>query len=291
MNVYFFFCQSSPEQQPQQPHSTTMESSLTTSSEHALPSPTKVRMRKNRHRRNSSRGSNVLGNSSPAKSPSREPTHGSEAQPTDLGPVTHSAGETASMQFLGPGMAVRDNETLPERLGSHLEHHVYHVTGKNLNDVCFGCDGGCSDTTCSSKRSSRASADVESNACDSPCRSPLRSFKDTLGMIENTTNENQSKDLTCEKDSNENLSCPVSGYELRTVLETAETEDQSNPQPTTSQFFYNKPLKRTISDPLEPANRKKGPSVKRLDSVESGAESITEPVHRRRTKVSSTQGS
>ena len=37
---------------------------------------------------------------------------------------------------------------------------------RNLNDVCFGCDGGCSDATCSSKRSSRVSADVESNTCD-----------------------------------------------------------------------------------------------------------------------------
>ena len=50
---------------------------------------------------------------------------------------------------------------------------------KNLNDVCFGCDGSCGDTTCESKRSSRASAaDVESN--DGGTNSPYASPQHTL---------------------------------------------------------------------------------------------------------------
>ncbi|KAK6971262.1 mitogen-activated protein kinase kinase kinase 12, partial [Biomphalaria glabrata] len=47
----------------------------------------------------------------------------------------------------------------------------------NINDVCFGCDGGCSDATCSSKRSSQVSADVESTCDLSPLPSPKQNLE------------------------------------------------------------------------------------------------------------------
>ncbi|KAI8732011.1 mitogen-activated protein kinase kinase kinase 12 [Biomphalaria glabrata] len=47
----------------------------------------------------------------------------------------------------------------------------------NINDVCFGCDGGCSDATCSSKRSSQVSADVESTCDLSPLSSPKQNLE------------------------------------------------------------------------------------------------------------------
>ena len=51
---------------------------------------------------------------------------------------------------------------------------------RNLNDVCFGCNGDCSDAACSSsKRSSLLSADVESNVADTPKHSPAHQLRDT----------------------------------------------------------------------------------------------------------------
>lgn len=82
----------------------------------------------------------------------------------------------SSFKYLGPGTAVRDTiqATMDEERFSDYDNVL--KKSNNLNDVCFGCDGGCSDVTCSSKRSSRVSADVESNICDTPvtCRSPTQ---------------------------------------------------------------------------------------------------------------------
>lgn len=43
------------------------------------------------------------------------------------------------------------------------------VVEKSVNDVCFGCDGVCSDYICSSKWFSRISVDIESNVGDFFC--------------------------------------------------------------------------------------------------------------------------
>ncbi|KAK6995548.1 mitogen-activated protein kinase kinase kinase 12, partial [Biomphalaria glabrata] len=47
----------------------------------------------------------------------------------------------------------------------------------NFNDVCFGCDGGCSDATYSSKCSSQVSADVENTFDLSPMPSPKQNLE------------------------------------------------------------------------------------------------------------------
>lgn len=64
---------------------------------------------------------------------------------------------------MGPGTAVRDRVTDSEDVGKTCEDGH---GGQNLNDVCFGCDGGCSDVLCDSKRSSQISADIDSISCE-----------------------------------------------------------------------------------------------------------------------------
>lgn len=86
----------------------------------------------------------------------------------------------SSFKHLGPGTAVREY-SLDGDADSDMDIRKDALpssnSGQNMNDVCFGCDGRCSDATCDSKRSSRISADVESNSCDTPsCRSPVHTL-------------------------------------------------------------------------------------------------------------------
>ncbi|CAI9727390.1 mitogen-activated protein kinase kinase kinase 13-like isoform X1 [Octopus vulgaris] len=244
--------------EPTSPDSQNKEGAMTTSSEQVLPSPTKVRVRKSRHRRNNSKGSITTTTSSPnkspttAKSPTKDALHEElQSKPVTLRHVDRSEVSPTTYKYLGPNMSLRDsqssicNESIVNTLivNHNLETH-------NLNDVCF-CSDGCSDaaTYCSSKRSSRASADVEST-CDSPCHSPthtgcsrdLHSLKPLLTTIEDENNKNQPQP-TRERDSNENLHCPV---EPDSVPLTHDME-----QPTTSNpenIPANVSLKRTRSD-------------------------------------------
>ena len=202
-----------------------MDSSMTTSSEQVLPSPTKLRMRKSRHRRNNSKGS--LGSifSSPVRTVMTEAEedlneyHLRHCDEMDVTPRV--------FKFMGPGTALREYKSteelhLPMSDSDHTHRpselkQVEEVAEKSVNDVCFGCDGVCSDHTCSSKRSSRISADVESNAGDSPCSPCPMSPSQTMCDIGENCNENQSKENTVltvenetsytgDKDSNENIS-------------------------------------------------------------------------------------
>lgn len=171
------------------PNGKQMDSSMTTSSEmQVMPSPTKVRMRKSRHKRSNSKGS-----LSTALSPTKDALH-EELQEK----VLHSDGSeqtTASYKYFGPHMAITEHRVDLDKYHSKMDNH-------NLNESCSGCDGTCSDVTCSSKRSSQASADVESNTCDSPYQSPTRSFPNNKMHM---NNDNIIKD----KDSNENLNVPL----------------------------------------------------------------------------------
>ncbi|XP_055871514.1 mitogen-activated protein kinase kinase kinase 13-like [Biomphalaria glabrata] len=87
----------------------------------------------------------------------------------------------------------------------------------NINDVCFGCDGGCSDATCSSKRSSQVSADVEST------------FTSPADILEDQSN------LVQEKDSNENLNYPINSSATESChLTSGQLEESLQDSPTTN---------------------------------------------------------
>jgi hypothetical protein len=109
-NAYLFFS----------PENIHMDSSLTTSSELVLPSPTKVRMRKSRHRRGS-KGSLSSIFSSPAKSPTKdalhEELHAKQLQLQRSDPRDVSPGV---FKYLGPGTAVREYKSNDEHeFGCH----------------------------------------------------------------------------------------------------------------------------------------------------------------------------
>lgn len=190
-----------------------MEGSMTTSSEMVLPSPTRMRIRKTRHRRNNSRGSAKDFNS-PAKSPSRDVSE-RESTPDLITSTGSQAFEphhvkTGTLRFLTATPAISENQSEDDQFrdkcslnnGNMCHNTTCNIAMRNekrtdkeidpilsdpnssnqalplspqlqnINDVCFGCDGGCSDATCSSKRSSQVSADIESTCDISPLPSP-----------------------------------------------------------------------------------------------------------------------
>ena len=271
---------------------------MTTSSEQVLPSPTKIRARKSRHRRSNSRGS-CKDITSPVKSPCRdvgaagvegESSKGLHPQSILVNYVHRDDHVSpSSFRYLGPDTAIREQQTEDELEASErgvTSSRLHADAQGNMNDVCFGCDGGCSDATCSSsKRSSQISADVESS-CDSPARSPLKPIADsdmvpTLGTLiddpttispsDTTSNmsESQSNRMR-EKDSNENLNCPSDD-----VIQDARTEESSQGKDTGPSPSENSGLKRRSEQDGAP---KRTPSLmQRGDSVDS------EPQENRRT--------
>ena len=132
---------------------------MTTSSEQVLPSPTKIRARKSRHRRNNSRGSSK-DITPPVKSPSGEGGGGAEGESSKgLHPqsivvnyVQHDDHVSPSaFRYLGPATAIREHHTEDEHEAveggdpAPSPPKVVSDLHGNMNDVCFGCDGGCSD--------------------------------------------------------------------------------------------------------------------------------------------------
>lgn len=173
----------------------------TTANDQSQPSPTRVRLRKSRRRHNPGRSSTTSGHStsSPVKSPSKETLNEefenkSNSSKNDQQKNDHLS--PSAFKYMGPGTAIRES-------GIEFSHsESEQPEQKNLNDVCFGCDGSCSDITCSSKRSSRISADVESNICDSECTSPTHQVLRRILDVENMNPEEREE---TEIDSNQNL--------------------------------------------------------------------------------------
>lgn len=267
---------------------------MTTSSEQVLPSPTKIRARKSRHRRNNSRGSIT----SPIKSPSRDCIVEGEGRNTLHPHDAVAAGSSShhlevspsSFRYMGPATAIREHLTEDEY--EHTEDHCkpsnvvpkVHSDQDNMNEVCFGCDGGCSDATCSSsKRSSQISADVEST-CDSPARSPLRqgheSMLPTLGsLIDDPTtispsvstsniSESQTKPVP-EKDSNENLNLHTDDFVYK-IEEEEETHENTTATSLMENCTVNAALKRSICEQERPPKRSPA-LVQCMESVDSEA--------------------
>lgn len=257
------------------PDNPNMDSSMTTSSEVVLPSPTKQRMRKSRHRRSNSKGSlsNIMG--SPAKSPVRDVLNDElQGKSVALRCLDQTTLVSSRFSYQGPGLAIPEQSILRTR--DNKSSDVVQID-KNLNDVCFGCDGDCTDNSCpSSKRSSRASADVESNLGDSiggsPCRSPSQALYD---LVENQNNE--IKTTTREKDSNENLNCPIdSTLTTNTTIECTCTTSTVLPV-IESNTVINQPVTRTTSEPQ--ISPKRPHIAQRMSSLDS-SDSVNIPRHR-----------
>ncbi|XP_063410984.1 mitogen-activated protein kinase kinase kinase 13-like isoform X2 [Mytilus trossulus] len=261
--------------EPTSPENINMDSSLTTSSELVLPSPTKLRMRKSRHRRGS-KGSLSSIFSSPAKSPTKDALHEelhAKQMQLQRDPRTVAPGV---FKYLGPGTAVREYHSMDQHVFCHEGHDFgcldddyqncdEDLKDKNLNDVCFGCEGVCSDNTCSSKRSSRISVDdsptADTAASSSP--SPVVESKSLIGIEnQNIENVNESKPSLREKDSNENLNC---SFDTETTTENLTTT--TNDVNTDDNTIINTALNRRLSDP------RSSPSLNinshRMDSTDS----------------------
>ncbi|CAH1790141.1 unnamed protein product [Owenia fusiformis] len=144
------------------------------------PSPSKMRSRKSRHRRSNSRSNNSLATA--IKSPTKEALHNElETKKIELRHVDISQVNATTFKYLGPSTAIREKDTDSDSPIGQVKLRERICEDRNLNDICFGCDGGCSDATCSSKRSSRlsADADVESNTANTPCLSPTQGLDPT----------------------------------------------------------------------------------------------------------------
>ncbi|KAL8576599.1 hypothetical protein ACOMHN_025074 [Nucella lapillus] len=273
--------------------------SMTTSSELVLPSPTKIRARKSRHRRSNSRGS-AKDLTSPVKSPSlegqpigeEEGEYGNTLHPPSphhprgilVKNVHHEECLSPSaFRYLGPGTAIREHHSDEERgEGGVTSPRLGGPPRDNMNDVCFGCDGGCSDATCSSsKRSSQVSADVESS-CDSPARSPVKpaaqSDLPSLGTLINDptaicpshlpSNHSQPNNMP-EKDSNENLHCASDS-----IIQNEETTDgcqlrRKLSPPPRDHVGSNLPMKRRSDQDIVP--KRTPPPMQRVEGEDCEA--------------------
>ncbi|KAL4217083.1 hypothetical protein ACF0H5_023539 [Mactra antiquata] len=235
------------------------------------PSPTKMRMRKSRHRRSNSKGAISTSNTSPVKSPTKDALHDElQSNQISLRHVDRSTVSASTFNFLGPATALRELGSPTENKSiTDLDLNVSSVNcDKNLNDVCFGCEGHCSDVTCSSKETtpSRESADIESNACDSCQYDTTPSPSGHIENIIELQKQNDEKNLydskskstiLNEKDSNENLksSCLMTEGDVPIIEITK--GDNCNIDCT---------IKRNISDvEFSPSNP---PSPLALDSME-----------------------
>ena len=156
---------------------------------------------------------------------------------------------------------------------------------RNLNDVCFGCHGECSDTTCCSKRSSQISADVESNVADTPTHSPAHRLRDTHDPggkvdLKNTSTRQDDTDVALKNDTNMNVS---------------QTESILNEKEETNNIDSENGNSSPVNSPTKPKSPKSGRnkngggskrSSKRLRSAEGSQEALDD--QQRPRKVSST---
>ena len=157
---------------------------------------------------------------------------------------------------------------------------------RNLNDVCFGCNGECSDATCCSKRSSQISADVESNLADTPKHSPAHRLRDTHdpGGQEKPNNKSEHQDdldVALKNDTNMNVSQTESIFN-----ENEETNNKDSENGNSSPI--NSPAKPK-SPKTSGRNKNGGGSKrnsKRLRSAEGSQEALDD--QQRPRKVSST---
>ena len=275
------------------PDNGNLDSSMTTSSELVIPSPTKFRMKKSRHRRSNSKGSlsSILG--SPSKTQTKEAVHDElESTQQNLRHCEDSEITPRVFRYLGPGTAIREYKS-----NDGYHEGCYQEMGecstregrddRSLNDVCFGCDGECSDHMCGSKHSSQASADVESNLGDSPC-SPCTPSENLDDIVENKNLENKSKSSSTEnsgtsnstqdKDSNENLNCPLESDLINTSGECMYIHDLAKEDNSVMNYC----VKRTSSDSDIVVTPQRIHNQHRLSSIES-VESV--PVRHRERVV------
>lgn len=270
----FLFC--SPDTPPPNIYPGTLPSSFKSISgnKENTPSPRSNRRYKpNKARRNGSRGNNNNNNNqqSPAKkstntSVTKENLHReleSKAAAVSARDGTHSDDQIlpSSIKKAGPDIPLRelsirriqqydiedDKRRLKEQTVATRDSVLRRrerspgTTDRksNLNDVCFGCDGSCGDTTCDSKRSSRASADVESNGQWTPssCTSPAQDTAEMFNVKEEprlATNENcDDAVVTVTEDSNQNMvKSTEEGDDLyRSVTVPVSQEDSENGNP------------------------------------------------------------
>lgn len=138
----------------------------------AAASPTRSRRQRTRHsqRRATARSAAVAAAvTSPVKSPTKEDLHNELQSKTSALKHTDSMVVMPSqLKHIVPGMAVREMSISRIReyddADDERERHCCAPPPpapppppivRNLNDVCFGCDGSCGDDACSSKRNGR----------------------------------------------------------------------------------------------------------------------------------------
>ena len=332
------------------------EGSMTTSSELVLvqPSPSRMRTRKSRHRRNNSHGSNK-----DVTSPAKSPTLGSSrhSKPQDLlsppSPFrSDQLDQERGFKFMSPSTAIKEQDGIEEesedmvlnqcqidQITKGIAHIQESEINKNssssipqkhspgdeasLRDVCFGCDGTCSDGTCSSKRSSQISADVESTCDASPLHSPHTQALEAMSEVTSPECDSSSRmqdtgscSCSCspltspaesqkpknsnytvrEKDSNENLHCTITNVieplSYTTQINSVNTQkDKTNGDSIpTSLNCVNTSITHCCSSPRlttsSPINSCNQSGVKRVHSSQDmTGKKHRSPVRRRRSDI------
>ncbi len=138
------------------------------------------------------------------KSPTKEALHRELTSKTAA--INHKDGTVVTPSSL---------KGIPTPLDSDAESLASAIhNARNLNDVCFGCDGDCSDMTCGSKRSSRGEIESTLGEFNSSPSHQLRDTHDPGGKIKKEKRDleyvadklGQGHDLLIENDDNMNIS-------------------------------------------------------------------------------------
>ena len=242
----------------------------------ASPSPTRSRRRKTGPRR-SAKGSSPYTTTSLVKSPTKGELH--EELESKAAQLEHRDSEKtitpSSFKYMGPATAVRDaNLNIDDIIVEDSDDSRRH--SRNLNDVCFGCDGSCGDNTCgSSKRSSHISADVESNGAETPV-SPSDALKQVCRDLEEKYGGHGGEPDIEEDSKNSNVQ--------KTVEPEKGDSDNGNSQSES-------PVKKVTRSPKsrspKTSSRQQNKKFKRLRSMGEGEESPSKKGHMKKGSVES----
>ena len=232
-------------------------------------SPNRGRIRKSRQRRQNSRGTNPFSATSPVKSPTKEALHHELTSKTaalcheDGTHVSPSSLKTLSKDSNG-GCCEQCHRLSPDKKNGPQECPHQRTNARNLNDVCFGCDGRCSDETCSSKRSSRVSADVESNNC-TPCTSPSQGLDSSCELARDLrplSYKGQGQERIIEDDS---TNMNIYDQETETIENVEKDPENGNSQ-------SDSPKRDQSRSPKSPRARGGSKRCKRARSMGDGPE-------------------
>ena len=209
---------------------------------------------------------------SPVKTPTKEDLHRELEQKTSASQLREdSMVKPSRFKYLGPGTAVREmsisrikeyDESDSEDKENIEPPPPPPPDSRNLNDVCFGCDGECGDTACSSKNCLATPGTSRLSSSEySPGTSPSQ------GQVTSNTDLEKDFEKVQHQDNNQNNQNKV--LDKTDDINAQESSDQNGNSQSNSPVKGSPKSPRSLQSPKKspksPRNRSK--KFKRLRSA------------------------